>query len=152
VLHPWPFWPVQQRTGSQRDCRLSWPPQTSSWIRTADGRTMASSMERYPQLFAESVSTFGSEAIHRAILSQIHRRAYQRHKPVETTFHNLLFNGALFTALNVWRLITKWILLLNCERHEIYKAVVPYKTLCQHTEENIMRIWQGRWLVCRYSC
>jgi len=86
----------------------------------ADGRTLASWIERYPQLFAESVSTFGSEAIHKAILIKINQRAYQRQTPAETTDQNLLFNDALFTAPIVWRLIIRRILLLNYERRAIY--------------------------------
>jgi len=64
-------------------------------------------MERYPQLFAESVTTFGSEAIHKAILSQINQRAYQRQTPAEMTAQSLLFNDALITAPIVLRLITR---------------------------------------------
>jgi hypothetical protein len=96
----------------------------------ADGRTLASWMERYPQLFAESLSTFGSEAI----LRKIKQRAYQRQTPAETTAQNLLFNDALFTAPIVWRLIIRRILLLNYERRAIHMAVISYITLFQHTE------------------
>jgi len=141
VLHPWPFCPGRKRTGSPSGRRLSGRPQTSSWIRRAggpgegggrtDGRTLANSMERYPQLFAESVRTFGSEAIHKAILSQINQRAYQWQTPVEMTAQSLFFNEAVLTAPIVRRLITWWILLLNYESHEIYKTVVSYKTLFQ---------------------
>lgn len=84
------------------------------------GRTLASSMERYPQLFAESLSTFGSEATHKAILSQITRGVIndkqrpKRQTAAETTDQNLLFNDAVFTApiygvLITWRIYC-WII------------------------------------------
>lgn len=83
VLHPWPFCPGDNEPvhkvavaspGGHRHHRGFGEQEAGG---RTDRRTLVSSVESYPQLFAESLSTFGSEAIHKAILSEINRRAYQ---------------------------------------------------------------------------